>query len=209
MRLGRGLVSIATFLTAFKGMALSSSASTTTRIKGVTYGPNGAVVSCLFCRIMARQEPGTIVYEDADTVAFKTIAPASSNHVLICPRKHVQNYMSLSGPKGAALVRSLVDVGRTVLGADADNAQFSFHVPPFNSIDHLHLHAIGRRETMGFIGGLKYWEGAYWCKSAEAAIPELENTLDRPDPVVPDNGSSSGGSNSSTSGGGSGQKSRL
>ena len=169
------------FATALTFSNIAMSAATRT-VKGVTYGGNDVVVSCLFCRIMSRQEPGTIVYEDPDIVAFKTIAPASTNHLLVCPRKHVQNYVSLSGPKGAALVRSLVDVGRKVLGADADDAQFSFHVPPFNSIDHLHLHAIGRKETMGIVGGLKYWEGSYWCKGADAAIQELENTLNRPDP---------------------------
>jgi len=157
---------------------------TTTIRKGVTYGPHGEVQSCLFCRILTKQEPGCIVYENEDVVAFKTIAPATENHVLICPRKHIQNYHSLSGPSGARLVRSLVDAGRIVLGADAVGAQWSFHIPPFNSIDHLHMHAIGQRETLGLINGLKYWEGSYWCKGAEAAINELEQTLDRPEPVA-------------------------
>lgn len=152
--------------------------------KGVTYHEHtGEVVSCIFCRITNKDEPATIVYEDQDFVAFKTIAPATANHLLICPRKHIQNLNTLSGPTDAKLVQSLIDVGTMVLGADAHDAQFSFHVPPFNSIDHLHLHAIGRRDTMGLIGGLKYWEGSYWCKGAKAAMEELERTLDRPAPA--------------------------
>ena len=154
---------------------------TTTIRKGVTYGPRGEIQSCLFCRILSKQEPACIVYEDDEFVAFKTIAPATENHLLVCPRKHIQNYMSLSGPSGARLVRSLVDTGRIALGADADGAQWSFHIPPFNSIDHLHLHAIGQRHTLGLLNGLKYWEGSYWCKSADIAMTELEQTLDRPD----------------------------
>ena len=154
---------------------------TTTTRKGVNYGPHGEIQSCLFCRILSKQEPGCIVYEDENYVAFKTIAPATEHHVLVCPRKHVQNYHALSGPSGARLVRSLVDTGRIALGADAEDAQWSFHIPPFNSIDHLHMHAIGRRHTLGLLNGLKYWEGSYWCKSAEVAINELEQTLDRPE----------------------------
>lgn len=157
---------------------------TTKTRKGVTYGPHGEMHSCLFCRILSKQAPGCIVYEDEEFVAFKTIAPATENHLLVCPRKHIQNYLSLSGPSGARLVRSLVDTGRIALGADADGAQWSFHIPPFNSIDHLHLHAIGRRHTLGLLNGLKYWEGSYWFKGAEAAILELEQTLDRPDPAT-------------------------
>jgi diadenosine tetraphosphate (Ap4A) HIT family hydrolase len=112
--------------------------------KGVTYDAvTGAVKSCLFCRIATREEPGTIVFEDAQFVVFKTIAPASSQHLLVTPRKHIRNLKSLHGPKDAALIREMIEVGRTALGGDAKGAHFSFHVPPYNSIDHLHLHAIG------------------------------------------------------------------
>lgn len=112
--------------------------------KGVTYDAvTGAVKSCLFCRIARREEPGTIVFEDSQFVVFKTIAPASSEHLLVTPRKHIRNLKSLSGPKDAALIREMIEVGRAALGVNAKGAHFSFHVPPYNSIDHLHLHAIG------------------------------------------------------------------
>jgi diadenosine tetraphosphate (Ap4A) HIT family hydrolase len=92
---------------------------------------------------------------------------------LVCPREHIKNYRSLSGPSGARLVRSLVNVGKEILGPE-ENAQFSFHIPPWNSIDHLHLHVIGQRKEMGWKAKLKYWEGTRYCKSAETAIRELD-----------------------------------
>ena len=147
--------------------------------KGVDYNEHGEVSTCLFCRIMARQEPGTIVYEDKDFVAFRTLQPSTSTHVLICPREHIKNFRSLSGPSGARLVRSLVTVGQEILGPEENtlaNAQYSFHIPPWNSIDHLHLHVIGQRKEMGWKGRLKYWEGTSYCKSANAAIRELEKS---------------------------------
>ena len=150
--------------------------------KGVIYNENRAVASCLFCKIIAKEQPGTIVYEDADVVAFSTIAPSTSRHVLVCPRNHVANLDSLKGPAGARLVRSLVDAGKKCVGDDAD-AQFSFHMPPWNSIDHLHLHAIGRRREMTWKARLKFWEGSNdWCKSAAACIEEIEKSSD---PVLP------------------------
>ena len=146
--------------------------------KGVDYDENGQINTCLFCRIMKRQEPGTIVYEDKDFVAFKTLQPSTSTHVLVCPREHIKNYRSLSGPSGARLVRSLVNVGKEILGPNGNSladAQYSFHIPPWNSIDHLHLHVIGQRKEMGWKAGLKYWEGTSYCKSAHTAIRELDN----------------------------------
>ena len=145
--------------------------------KGVDYDEHGVVRSCLFCRIMAREEPGTILYADKNFVAFKTLQPSTSTHVLVCPREHIKNYRSLSGPSGARLVRNLVKVGKEILGPDKNslaNAQYSFHIPPWNSIDHLHLHVIGQRKEMGWKAKLKYWEGTSYCKNADAAIHELD-----------------------------------
>jgi diadenosine tetraphosphate (Ap4A) HIT family hydrolase len=157
--------------------------SSTKTEKGVTYDGRGRVSSCIFCRIIEKKEPASIVYEDSMFVVFKTIAPASNRHLLVCPREHIQNALSLSGPSGASLVRALVETGRVALGDDdARDAQFSFHIPPWNSIDHLHLHAIAQPGTKNWLGMLKYYEGSYWCKSAESLIWELENTMDRPSP---------------------------
>ena len=44
---------------------------------------------CLFCRIVARQSPSDIVYEDDAVVAFKDIYPKAPVHLLIVPRRHI------------------------------------------------------------------------------------------------------------------------
>ena len=44
---------------------------------------------CLFCRIVARQLPSEIVYEDDDVLAFNDISPQAPTHVLIIPKQHV------------------------------------------------------------------------------------------------------------------------
>lgn len=79
--------------------------------KGVTYdGETGAIKSCLFCSIVEKKEPATIVYEDSRFIIFKTIAPASTNHLLISPKKHIQNFAALSGPTDALLLRDMMEV---------------------------------------------------------------------------------------------------
>ena len=100
--------------------------------KAVTYDSNGNPISCLFCRIHHREEPGNIVYEDCDFVVFKTISPASPLHLLVTPREHISNAAALSGPKDAELVERMVEIGRICVGdAFAKSTNFCFHIPPW------------------------------------------------------------------------------
>ncbi len=139
--------------------------------KGVKYNDNGEVVDCIFCRIHKREEPATIVYEDESFVVFKTTSPVTLSHLLVTTREHVHNAVHLSGPKDAEMVKQLISVGKIALGEDhSKDAHFCFHMSPFNSIDHLHMHAIAKPETMGFINFLKYNSYLPHCRSAESII---------------------------------------
>jgi diadenosine tetraphosphate (Ap4A) HIT family hydrolase len=142
--------------------------------KGVTYlTTTGEVVDCLFCRINARKESGTIVYEDDSFVVFKTIQPATHLHLLVTPREHIMNIRSLRGAEGADLIKKMVNVGKIALGEYADDSQFCFHVPPINSVDHLHLHTIASPSTMEMWTAQKYRPNTFFCQSAAAVIDKL------------------------------------
>lgn len=45
--------------------------------------------NCIFCKIVAKQIPADIVYEDELLMAFKDIRPAAPVHLLIIPKQHV------------------------------------------------------------------------------------------------------------------------
>ena len=53
--------------------------------------------------------------------------------------------------RDAEMLTRMVDAGRQVLSdlsLDVDDVQFCFHAPPYNSIDHLHLHVIATPHAM-------------------------------------------------------------
>lgn len=104
---------------------------------------------CLFCKIIAGQIPGTILYEDERVVVLKDINPQAPMHVLVVPRRHVASLNELSDNDDALvgeLVRRAAAVAaehgyaeggyRTVFNCNADAGQTVFHI---------HLHVLGGR----------------------------------------------------------------
>ena len=47
---------------------------------------------CIFCKIIKKEIPGTIVYEDEEILAFKDIHPV---HILVIPKKHIVSLIDL------------------------------------------------------------------------------------------------------------------
>ena len=46
---------------------------------------------CLFCKIIDREIPGDIVYEDDKVLAFNDINPVAPYHILVIPKKHIKS----------------------------------------------------------------------------------------------------------------------
>jgi hypothetical protein len=57
----------------------------------------------------------------------------------------------------------------------SDTAEISlgFHIPPFYSIKHLHLHGIAPKSEMGFIGRMVFKENSFWYKTVDTVIETL------------------------------------
>lgn len=51
---------------------------------------------CIFCKIINKQIPSEIVYEDEQIIAFKDINPLAPVHILVVPKKHIASVMELS-----------------------------------------------------------------------------------------------------------------
>jgi histidine triad (HIT) family protein len=109
---------------------------------------------CLFCRIVRREIPATLVAETEDCVAFRDINPQAPVHVVVIPRKHVASLNDATDAQlvgrlatlaaGIARTEGIADSGyRTVINTNADAGQTVFH---------MHLHLLGGRR-MGWPPG--------------------------------------------------------
>jgi len=107
------------------------------------------IKSCLFCRIVKKEIPSAIVYEDAEWVAFKDIHPQAPVHVLIVPKKHFDDHLALKDEDrnwiggwhalASRLAKDLKieDGFRLVVNCKERAGQ---------TVNHLHMHLMGGRD---------------------------------------------------------------
>lgn len=109
-------------------------------------------MSTIFDRIIQREIPADIVFENDEVLAFRDIDPKAPVHVLFIPKRRIAT-LDAAGPDDAALLGRLMlaaaefarregfaDAGyRVVMNCNADGGQSVFHI-------HLHLLA-GRQMT--------------------------------------------------------------
>lgn len=51
--------------------------------------------NCIFCKIINKEIPSNIVYEDEDVLAFRDIEPQAPVHILVVPKKHIEAIIDL------------------------------------------------------------------------------------------------------------------
>ncbi len=106
-------------------------------------------MSCIFCRIIAKELPSRVIREEADWLAIEDIQPQAPHHVLLVPRRHIgglpdcdasdQSLLGalLAGAADIARSRGIEDRGyRVVINSGEDGGQ---------SVAHLHVHLLAGR----------------------------------------------------------------
>ena len=104
-------------------------------------------MDCIFCKIIQREIPGRLVYEDKKVLCFKDINPKAPVHVLIVPKKHIESLIAIEDQDKDLLGYMLLKIRdiATKLGIDdsgykiiANNGKGSGQL-----VFHLHFHLLG------------------------------------------------------------------
>jgi histidine triad (HIT) family protein len=103
----------------------------------------------LFEKIIARQIPSDIVYEDDFVIAFRDVAPKAPTHVLIVPKKPIPN-IAAAQPEdekalGHLLLKAAEVAGKLGLGQSGFRLVINNGPDAGESVPHLHCHILGGR----------------------------------------------------------------
>jgi histidine triad (HIT) family protein len=102
---------------------------------------------CLFCRIVAKDIPATVVHETDTTLAFRDISPKAPVHVLVIPKEHHPDVVTLAqaDPRLAADVLATAAVVAEAEGLLTGGFRLIFNNGWWagQEVFHVHAHVVG------------------------------------------------------------------
>lgn len=103
--------------------------------------------NCIFCKIIAVENPSQMLYQDEQASAFRDIHPVAPNHVLVVPNKHIASVNDLV-LEDEQLIGHLFTVARQIAEAEGiaeSGYRLIANTGPHagQAVFHLHLHVIG------------------------------------------------------------------
>src|SRR5271167_2156187 len=105
-------------------------------------------MACVFCAIVADQAPAIRIYEDDGYLAFLDIRPFTRGHTLVIPKQHSVDLTDTPPETLADMVtvgQRIAQAARATELADATNIGINDGRAAFQSVFHIHLHVLPRR----------------------------------------------------------------
>ena len=72
-------------------------------------------MNCVFCKIVNKEIPAKVVYEDDNYIAFDDINPKMKTHILIIPKKHIERFDKIESVEDMELVKGLFEVASKII----------------------------------------------------------------------------------------------
>lgn len=106
---------------------------------------------CIFCKIVNKEIPAKIVYEDDVILAFHDLEPQAPVHVLIVPKKHLASLDSVEFEDIEALGWLMVKIKEIAASLDVENGYrvvCNCGEDAFQTVQHLHFHLLAKRKLL-------------------------------------------------------------
>lgn len=105
---------------------------------------------CIFCKIINKEIPSNIVYEDEDILAFRDINPVAPVHILIIPKKHFKSILEIEEQDKELIGKIHLTINKIAKQEKIDESGFRIVVncgkDGGQEVGHLHFHLIGGKE---------------------------------------------------------------
>ena len=107
---------------------------------------------CLFCKIIGKEIPSSIIYEDEKSLAFLDIRPVNPGHTLVVPKQHADNILACRAEDLHAVMDTVQKITPAILAAvssPAMNLGVNTGSVAGQAVSHFHLHIMPRFEADG------------------------------------------------------------
>jgi histidine triad (HIT) family protein len=125
----------------------------------------------IFMKIIRREIPADIVYEDADTIAFLDVKPVVPGHTLVVPKKPFKNIFDVPTETLQAVMNTIHTIApavRNAVGAHGMHINSNHEAAAGQLVFHLHFHLIPRHDRSEF----SFWPQQEYPAYAAADIAE-------------------------------------
>ncbi len=106
-------------------------------------------MATIFTKIINREIPATIVYEDDCCIAFQDIAPKAPTHLLVVPKKEIVSMADLTHDDEALIGRCMLVAARVAFDAGLTNGYrlvINTGDEGGQEVPHIHVHVLGGRK---------------------------------------------------------------
>jgi histidine triad (HIT) family protein len=104
---------------------------------------------CIFCKILNKELPADIIYEDEKILAFKDIHPKAPIHILIIPKDHIISVDHLK-EENKELIGELILAAKKIAEMKGLSTGYKLTInvgkDGGQEVDHLHLHLLGGKK---------------------------------------------------------------
>ncbi len=107
--------------------------------------------NCIFCKIVNKEIPADIIYEDDVIIAFNDLEPQAPVHLLIVPKKHLTSLDDVDFDDMEALGWLMAKVKDIAASQGIDNGYrlvCNCGEDAFQTVKHLHFHLLGKRKLL-------------------------------------------------------------
>lgn len=104
-------------------------------------------MNCIFCKIINKEIPGEIIYEDDDVVAFLDLSQITKGHTLVLPKKHYANVLEIAENDYLKVMKITQKLAKAIVktyNASGCNILTNCGEVAGQSVNHFHVHITPR-----------------------------------------------------------------
>ncbi len=101
---------------------------------------------CIFCKIVNKEIPAVIEYDNEHAIVFKDLEPLAPEHYLIVPKKHIPSFLDF-GKGDEEIITGMVGLAQVIIKDKKleNEYRLRFNGGKAQHVPHVHWHLLGKK----------------------------------------------------------------